>query len=338
MGLYAFILHFYEVTMKSLNSSFLTAVQEEIRFRHYSIRTEEAYLGWVKRFILFHHKLHPSTMGVVEVKQFLNHLAIERKVASSTQNQALNALVFMYRHVLKQPFENMEGLVYAKRKINVPTVLSKTEVRAILSQLTGIQWLLVSLLYGSGLRVMECVRLRVKDFDFNYQTIIVRNGKGNKDRVVTLPEPIVSPLKNHLNVVKDQFQRDLDAGYGKVYLPNALAEKYPKMNIEWAWQYAFPSPTLSIDPRSQITRRHHYSENTLQKVVKTAVRKCKIHKKASCHTFRHSFATHLLERGCDIRTVQEQLGHKDIRTTQIYTHVLKRGANSVKSPLNDLFN
>jgi len=322
---------------KTMNSSFLLAVQKEIRVRHYTIRTEQAYLGWIKRFILFHNKRHPETMGKTEVKQFLNYLALERKVAAATQNQALNSLVFMYRHVLKQPIENMDGLVYAKRKFNIPTVFSKNEIRCLLSQLSGVHWLLVSLLYGSGLRVMECVRLRVKDFDLDYQTIIVRNGKGQKDRVVTLPEPIIKPLKNHLRVVYDQFQRDLEAGYGKVYLPNALAVKYPNMNSEWAWQYIFPSPKLSIDPRSQVTRRHHYSDNTLQKVVKTAIRKCKIHKKASCHTFRHSFATHLLERGCDIRTVQEQLGHKDIRTTQIYTHVLKRGANSVKSPLTDLF-
>jgi integron integrase len=322
---------------KTRNSSFLLSVQKEIRVRHYTIRTEQAYLGWIKRFILFHNKRHPETMGKNEVKQFLNYLALERKVASATQNQALNSLVFMYRHVLKQPIENMDGLVYAKRKINIPTVLSKNEIRCILSHLSGIHWLLISLLYGSGLRVMESVRLRVKDFDFDYQTIIVRDGKGHKDRVVTLPAPIVEPLKNHLKVVYDQFQRDLDAGYGKVYLPNALADKYPNMNTEWAWQYIFPSPKLSLDPRSQIMRRHHYSDNTLQKVVKTVVRKCQIHKKASCHTFRHSFATHLLERGCDIRTVQEQLGHKDIRTTQIYTHVLKRGANSVKSPLSDLF-
>jgi len=323
--------------MKPLNSSFLLSVQKAIRVRHYSIRTEEAYLSWTKRFILFHNKRHPKTMGANEVQQFLNHLALERKVASATQNQALNALVFVYRHVLKQPFEDMDGLIYAKRKVNIPTVLTKNEIRSILSQLTGIQWLLISLLYGSGLRVMECVRLRVKDFDFTYKTIMIRNGKGNKDRVVTLPEPLIQPIKNHLIIISEQFQRDLDAGYGRVYLPNALAEKYPNMNTEWAWQYAFPSPKLSVDPRSQIIRRHHYSEKTLQKVVKSAIRKCQIHKMASCHTFRHSFATHLLERGCDIRTVQEQLGHKDVRTTQIYTHVLKRGANSVKSPLNDLF-
>jgi len=323
--------------MKSLNSSFLVSVQEAIRIRHYSIRTEEAYLSWIKRFILFHKKRHPDTMGGEEVQQFLNYLALERHVASATQNQALNALVFMYRHVIKQPFENMDRLIYAKRKINIPTVLTKTEIRSILSQLSGIQWLLASLLYGSGLRVMECVRLRVKDFDFNDHTITIRNGKGNKDRVVTLPEPLETPISNHLKVVFDQFQRDLDAGHGKVLLPNALAEKYPLMNTEWAWQYAFPSAKLSIAPHNQIIHRHHYSEKTLQKVVKSAIRKCKIHKMASCHTFRHSFATHLLEHGCDIRTVQEQLGHKNVRTTQIYTHVLKNGANNVKYPLTDLF-
>ena len=323
--------------MKTINSPFLVSLQEAIRIRHYSIRTEKAYLGWAKRYIFFHNKRHPSTMGANEVKQFLNHLALEKNVAASTQNQALNALVFMYRHVLEQPFENMQGLVYAKQKINIPVVLSKNEIRQILSHLTGIQWLLVSLLYGSGLRVMECLRLRVKDFDYTYKTITIRDGKGNKDRVVTFPEPIIKPLKNHLRIVNDQHKRDLESGYGQVYLPDALSRKYPNMNKEWAWQYAFPSLKMSKDPRTQIIRRYHYNESTIQKAVKAVINKCQIHKKVGCHTFRHAFATHLLERGCDIRTVQEQLGHKDIRTTQIYTHVLKRGANSVKSPLSDLF-
>jgi integron integrase len=230
----------------------------------------------------------------------------------------------------------MQGLVYAKRKVNIPVVLSQNEVRCILSQLSGTKWLLVSLLYGSGLRIMECVRLRVKDFDFNYKGITVRNGKGGVDRVVTFPDPLIDLIKNHLKVTQDQFKRDIEAGSNSVYIPEALDRKYPNIKKEWAWQYAFPAEKLSIDPRSKIKRRHHFSENTLQKTVKIAVRQCQIHKKASCHTFRHSFATHLLERGCDIRTVQEQLGHKDIRTTQIYTHVLNRGANGVKSPLNDI--
>ena len=323
--------------MKTIQSSFLRSIQEAIRIRHYSIRTENAYLGWAKRYILFHNKRHPSTMGANEVKQFLNYLALDRSVAASTQNQALNALVFMYRHVLEQPFEKIEGLIYAKQKINIPVILSRNEVRLVLSHFTGIQWLLVSLLYGSGLRVMECLRLRVKDFDFIYKSIVVRDGKGKKDRVVTFPDPIITPLKNHLRVVSDQHKRDLDSGLGQVYLPDALDRKYPNMNKEWAWQYVFPSLRVSTDPRSQIRRRHHYHESTIQKAVRVVVNKCQIHKKVGCHTFRHSFATHLLENGYDIRTVQEQLGHKDIRTTQIYTHVLKQGANAVKSPLNDIF-
>jgi integron integrase len=322
--------------MKKIKSEFLLSVQEAIRFRHYSYRTEQTYLGWVKRFILYHNKQHPRTMGGKEVKMFLNYLALERKVSSATQNQALNALVFVYRHVLNQPFGTLDGLIYAKRKINIPTVLSQQEVKSILSQLTGVQWLLVSLMYGSGLRVMESVRLRVKDFDFNYKTIIVRNGKGDVDRAVTFPDPLILPIKNHLKTAYDQYKRDLDAGYGGVYIPHALSLKYPNIETEWAWQFTFASLILSADPYTGTIRRHHYSESTLQKVVKTTVRKCKIYKKASCHTMRHSFATHLLERGCDIRTVQEQLGHKDVRTTQIYTHVLKQGANAVKSPLNDI--
>lgn len=323
--------------MKKITSEFLLSVQEVIRVRHYSYRTEQTYIGWIKRFILFHNKSHPRTMGAKEVQQFLNYLAVKRKVSSATQNQALNALVFMYRHVLNQPFGELDGLIYAKRKINIPTVLSQQEVKAILSQLAGTQWLLVSLMYGSGLRVMESVRLRVKDFDFHYKTIIVRNGKGFKDRVVTFPEPLIKPINNHLKIAYEQYQRDLDAGHGGVYIPHALALKYPNIETEWAWQFAFASLKLSADPYTGAIRRHHYSESTLQKAVKITVRKCKIPKKASCHTMRHSFATHLLERGCDIRTVQEQLGHKDVRTTQIYTHVLKQGANAVKSPLNDIF-
>ncbi len=276
--------------MQNLNSEFLITVQTEIRVRHYSLRTEEAYLGWIKRFILFHHKKHPKDMGDEEVKQFLNYLAMERKVASATQNQALNALVFMYRHVLKQPIEQMQGLVYAKRKVNIPVVLSQNEVRCILSCLSGVKWLLVSLLYGSGLRIMECVRLRVKDFDFNYKTIFIQNGKGFKDRAVTLPDPLINPIQNHLKITQDQFYRDLESGFGSVYIPQALERKYPNIKNEWGWQYAFPSEKLSIDPRSNVKRRHHFSENTLQKVVKTSIKKCNIYKKASCHSFCHSFS------------------------------------------------
>ncbi|MFK5947594.1 MAG: integron integrase [Methylococcales bacterium] len=259
--------------MKTLKSPFLISLQEAIRIRHYSIRTEKAYLGWAKRYILFHNKRHPSTMGANEVKQFLNHLALEKNVAASTQNQALNALVFLYRHVLEQPFENMQGLVYAKQKINIPVILSKNEIRQILSHLTGVQWLLVSLLYGSGLRVMESLRLRVKDFDYSYKTITIRDGKGGKDRVVTFPDPIMKPLKNHLRIVHEQHKRDLKSGYGQVYLSGALSRKYPNMDKEWAWQYAFPSLKISKDPRTQIFRRHHYNESTIQPKVGSLRRK-----------------------------------------------------------------
>ena len=318
-------------------SAFLTQVANVIRTKHYSIRTEQTYIDWIRRFILFHGKRHPRDMGEREVAAFLTHLAVQRNVAASTQNQALNALVFMYREVLEQPLNaEMKGIVHAKRPRRLPVVLTPAEVSGLLSRLEGTPWLVACLLYGSGLRLIEAVRLRVMDLEFDRRAILVRNGKGGKDRVVTLADELVQPLHRHLQNVKTTHERDLEAGFGCVHLPHALARKYPNACREWGWQYVFPASRRGVDPRSGIERRHHIDASVIQKAVKTAVRKAGIHKKASCHTLRHSFATHLLERGMDIRTVQEQLGHKDVRTTQIYTHVLNRGGLAVRSPLSGL--
>ena len=314
-------------------SPFLTRVREAIRVRHFSIRTEEAYVHWVKRFILCHGKRHPDSMGDAEVAAFLTHLAVEGNVAASTQNQALNALVFLYRNVMQQPLGDLSSLVRAKRPQRLPAVLSMQEVGRLLRQLEGVYWLIACLQYGSGLRLLESVRLRVKDLDFPHRAIVVRDGKGGKDRIVTLPDELITPLERHLANRKTAFERDCAAGTGTVFLPFALARKYPNAESEWAWQYVFAADKPSIDPRSGKRRRHHVDESSVQKAVRSAVRRAAINKPASCHTLRHSFATRLLERGADIRTVQEQLGHSDVRTTQIYTHVIKRGGLAVRSPL-----
>jgi integron integrase len=275
-------------------------------------------------------------MGETEVADFLTELAVRGEVAASRQNQALNALVFLYRHVLNRPLGEISNVVRAKRPQRLPVVLTQDEVRRVLNQLDGVAWLVGCLLYGSGLRLMECLRLRVKDLEFARRAVIVRDGKGAKDRVVTLPDELVEPLESHLGWVRTLHEKDLASGLGEVYLPNALRRKYPNAAREWGWQYVFAAQRTSTDPRSGLMRRHHLHESIVQKAVKQAVRKAEIHKPASCHTLRHSFATHLLERGMDIRTVQEQLGHKDIRTTQIYTHVLHRGGLAVKSPLGEV--
>lgn len=319
--------------MIQATSPFLESVRTAIRVRHYSIRTEEAYLMWVKRFILFHGKRHPSNMGGKEVGAFLSHLAVNQSVAAATQNQALNALVFMYDKVLEQPLGDVHGVVRAVRKPKIPVVLTTEEVARVLGRLSGTYWLVACLQYGSGLRLLESCRLRVKDLDFAHRAIVVRDGKGGKDRVVTLPDELMEPLRRHLENRRTLFEQDIAAGHGTVYLPNALERKYPNAPGEWGWQYVFPSRAISEDPRSQVKRRHHIDESTVQKAVRRAVIAAGIHKPASCHTLRHSFATHLLERGADIRTVQEQLGHSDVRTTQIYTHVLQRGGRGVMSPL-----
>jgi integron integrase len=312
----------------------LDQVRETIRRKHYSIRTEAAYVDWIKRYIFFHNKTHPAEMGAKEIEQFLNHLAVQKHVAASTQNQALSALIFLYREVLKKDFEWMDNLERAKKPVRLPVVLTEDELRHVLAHLDGRNWLMASLLYGSGLRLMECVRLRVKDVDFQYRQITVRDGKGQKDRVTMLSESSSAVLKHHLERVRLMHKKDLADGYGQTYLPYALERKYKNASREWAWQYVFPATKISRDPRSREMRRHHVDEKSLQRAVKGAVRAARIDKAATCHTFRHSFATHLLKNGYDIRTVQELLGHKDVSTTMIYTHVLNRGGKGVRSPLD----
>ena len=312
----------------------LDQVRDLIRLKHYSIRTEQAYLGWIRRFILFHHKRHPKEMGKTEIETFLTYLAVQENVAASTQNQAMNAILFLYRHVLKQDLGWLEDVTRAKRPARLPVVLTVPEVQAVLARLDGQHWVMASLLYGSGLRLMECLRLRVKDLELTRRELIVRDGKGSKDRITLLPDKLIQPLQTQLERVKVIHQQDLQQGFGAVYLPYALERKYPNANREWAWQYVFPADKRSIDPRSGVERRHHLGETALQQAVRNAVRQAGIDKPASCHTLRHSFATHLLVNGYDIRTVQELLGHKDVRTTMIYTHVLNRGGKGVRSPLD----
>jgi integron integrase len=312
----------------------LDRMRDLLRTQHYSLRTEQAYVEWARRYILFHHKRHPKEMGVPEVEAFLTHLALERKVAASTQNQALSALLFLYREVLRQPLDPVDA-VRARKPERLPTVLTKSEAARVISAMSGTTQLMAKLLYGSGLRLLECVRLRVKDIDFEQRCILVRDGKGEKDRVTMLPESLVSPLREHLTHVKHLHEKDLAEGKGAVHLPYALAVKYPQAEREWCWQYVFPAKSFSLDPRTGLQRRHHWDESSLQKAVRSAAKLAGItDKPVTCHTFRHSFATHLLEAGYDIRTVQELLGHKDVKTTMIYTHVLNRGGLAVRSPLD----
>jgi integron integrase len=312
----------------------LDRVREAIRLRHYSRRTEDAYVRWVTRFVRFHGLRHPDELGAEEIEEFLSHLAVRRKVAASTQNQALNALVFLYRHVLKAPFPDLEEVVRAKKPGRLPVVLTRDEVGRVLDLLDGTHSLVAGLLYGAGLRLLEALRLRVKDLDFAQNQVVVRDGKGQKDRITVQPAKMRSDLQLHLRTVKLLHEGDLRAGFGAVYLPGALAIKYPSAPRSWGWQYVFPAPARSVDPRTGTVRRHHLHESAVQKAVYRAVRAAGIDKPASCHTLRHSFATHLLEDGYDIRTVQELLGHSDVRTTMIYTHVLNRGGRGVRSPLD----
>lgn len=323
------------VSRMATKSPFLNSVRAQIRIRHYSIRTEKTYVDWVKRFILFHGKRHPKDLSEKDVAAFLSHLAVELHVSPATQNQALNALIFLYRSVIERPLGEVPGIVRAKRERKIPTVLSQDEVGRLLGRLKGNHWLVGCLLYGSGLRLLEAVRLRVKDIDVGHRALFVRNAKGGKDWVVTLPDELVEPLERHLANRRTLFDRDLAAGVGTVFLPYAFERKYPLANATWGWQYVFPSTKLGRDPRSGAVRRHHMDESGVQRAVRAAARGAGIEKPVTCHTLRHSFATHLLERGMDIRTVQEQLGHTDVRTTQIYTHVLQRGGRAVKSPLGD---
>ena len=315
-------------------SPLLEQVRRCLRLRHYSIRTEQAYVQWIKRFILFHGKRHPAEMGADEIRHFLSHLASDGSVAASTQNQALSALLFLYRDVLGVELPYVEGIERARRPARVPVVLTREEAGRLLSQVGGTYRLMAGLLYGSGLRLMECVRLRVKDLDFGYRQVTVRDGKGEKDRRTVLPESLTGPLERHLERIRLLHEEDLSGGYGRVYLPYALERKYPSAAAEWVWQWVFPAGKLSRDPRSGEVRRHHASEDMLQAAVKRAAREAGVEKRVSCHTLRHSFATHLLEAGYDIRTVQELLGHTSVETTQIYTHVLNKGGRGVRSPLD----
>jgi integron integrase len=307
-------------------------VREAARVRHYSRRTESAYWAWIRRFIFFHGKRHPAEMGAPEITKFLNSLAVEGNVAASTQNQALSALLFLYRDVLEQDLPWLDDVVRAKRPARLPVVLTRDEVRTLLLQMHGVPRLMAMLLYGAGLRLLECAHLRVKDVDFARNQLVVRSGKGDKDRVTMLPAVVKAELTRHLEAVKQQHEMDLRHGAGWVELPSALARKYPNAGREWPWQWLFPATRIYVERATGQRRRHHLHESVLQRAVREALMKAAIPKRASCHTFRHSFATHLLEDGHDIRIVQELLGHRDVNTTMIYTHVLNRGPAGVQSP------
>lgn len=316
----------------------LDIVRGKIRLKHYSIRTEQAYVDWIKRYILHFDKQHPKDLGAAAVEQFLTYLAVHGKVSASTQNQAKSALLFLYKEVLGEALPWLNEIEHAKTPKRLPVVLTKNEVQAVLKQLDGTHHLIVSLLYGTGMRILEALRLRVKDVDFERKEILIRDGKGFKDRITMLPSSLVVPLKKHLEKVKSLHEDDLLKGYGAVYLPAGLAKKYPYAARDWVWQYVFPSNKLSIDPRSETgeIRRHHVQDQAVQRAVRQAVVSADIQKAATPHTLRHSFATHLLESGYDIRTVQELLGHSDVATTMIYTHVLNKGGRGVSSPLDVL--
>jgi integron integrase len=310
---------------------------EFLRNRHYSLRTEKTYIGWVRQYILFHKKRHPREMGEAEINEFITHLVNQKNVAASTQNQAISAILYLYRNVLNiQLDEKALVPIRPTKPKRVPTVLSKAEAKKVISQMDGIYKIMTQIMYGSGLRLMEVMRLRVKDLDFANRQIVVRDGKGENDRVTMFPDILLEPLRLHLQQVKAQHDTDLAMGYGTVYLPYALERKYPNASREFAWQYIFPSPDLSIDPVSGVRQRHHLNEANLQRAVKQASRLARLDKPVTPHAFRHSFATHLLENGYDIRTVQELLGHKDVKTTMIYTHVLNRGGMAVRSPLDEI--
>lgn len=312
----------------------LDELRGRLRVRHYSIRTEQAYVDWVRRFILFHGKRHPRDLGPAEVEAFLTHLAVKGRVSASTQNQAKSAILFLFREVINSELPWLDGIVGARKSQRLPVVLSVSEVEVVLSRMRGTAGLVARLLYGSGLRILECLRLRVKDIDFARNEILVRDGKGAKDRVTMLPQSLTRPLRRHLERVQDLHAEDLAAGAGSVYLPYALDRKYANASTQWMWQYVFPSARLSKDPRSGATRRHHADEKAVQRALQAALRAGGIYKPATPHTLRHSFATHLLQAGYDIRTVQELLGHRDVNTTMIYTHVLNRGGRGVFSPLD----
>jgi len=313
----------------------LDQVSDALRTKHYSYRTEQTYKDWIKRYILFHKKRHPNEMGENEIRDFIAHLAVERKVAASTQNQALSAILFLYRVVLQKEIILPPDLTKTSRPKRLPTVLSRSEAMSVINNMRGVTRLMTKILYGSGLRLMECLRLRVKDIDFENRQIIVRGGKGDNDRLTILPDSLAAEIKHILQDVKALHEKDLREGYGETILPNALDAKYVNASKEWAWQFIFPASQRSVDPLTNVVRRHHLDETVLQKAIRAAAQLAKIDKPVSPHAFRHSFATHLLQNGYDIRTVQELLGHKDVKTTMIYTHVLQRGGLAVKSPLDN---
>ena len=312
----------------------LDQTRDAIRARHYSRRTEEAYINWVKRFIFFHNKRHPSMMGADEVNAFVSSLATHDHVSATTQNQALSAILFLYREVLKDPLPWIADIVRAQRPERVPVVLTPDEVRKMIENVEGVSQLVVQLLYGSGLRLLECLRLRVKEIDFARGEVLVRDPKGRRDRVTTLPQSIAIPLRAHLEKVRRRHDEDLRLGFGSVVLPTAIGRKFPNADRQWIWQWVFPATTRYVDKAANTERRHHLHESAVQRAVHAAAGRSGINKRVTCHTFRHSFATHLLERGQDIRTVQELLGHRDVATTMIYTHVLRLGAKGVRSPLD----
>jgi integron integrase len=312
----------------------LDRLRDAIRTRHYSPRTEEAYLMWAKRFILFHNKRHPSSMGAEEVNAFLSALALHDRVSASTQTQALNALLFLYRHVLQDPLPWLQDVVRAKRPMHLPVVLTPDEVRAVIEHMSGVPCIIAQLLYGSGLRLMEAMTLRVKDLDFTRRQLTVRDTKGKRDRSTMLAESAMTALRRHLEEVRELHNEDLHDGFGAVALPDSLARKLPYASKDWAWQWIFPATSRYTERETGIERRHHLHETVVQRAVRHATLASGIAKRVTCHTFRHSFATHLLERGHDIRTIQELLGHRDVATTMIYTHVLRLGARGVRSPLD----
>jgi integron integrase len=312
----------------------LDQVRDRMRRLGMARRSEEAYVGWIRRYILSSGKRHPSELGAAEIERFLTSLAVHGQVSASTQNQALSALLFLYKQVLGMELPWLDGIERAKKPQRLPVVLTRSEVTALLGELNGTRWLMASLLYGTGMRLMECLRLRIKDVDFEQAQITVRDGKGGKDRHTMLPRSVVEPLRVQLDEASRVHERDIAAGFGRVWLPNALARKYPGASLERGWQYVFPASARSTDPRDGTERRHHADESSLQRAVKAARIRAGIVKPATCHTLRHSFATHLLEAGYDLRTIQELLGHRDVATTQIYTHVLNRGGSGVLSPLD----
>jgi integron integrase len=315
-------------------TDYVTELRKVLRVMHYSRRTETSYLEWVYKYVKFHSDKHPALMGAFEVQAYLSHLAVNRDVSPSTQNQARSAILFLYRNVFRIDLPWLDDTIRAKPKPRLPVVLTPSEAQRMLNRMTGSTWLVCALLYGAGMRLLEVLRLRIKDVEFERREIVIRNGKGGKDRVSVLPENIIIPLQSHLARVRALHETDLAAGFGAVYLPHALARKYRAAPKIWHWQYVFPSGRLAIDPESGITRRHHIMESTIQKAIKLACVDEKIDKPCSPHTLRHSFATHLLQNGYDIRTVQELLGHADVSTTMIYTHILNKGGRGIRSPLD----